>query len=254
MSGVLDEVLAAHGGLDRWRAAGTISALGRFGGVLRSRMPGNRMASVALQMDLAEQRIAFDGFPTSGQRAIFDAGDVRVESRDGEVLRSRHDARAMFSGFSSLRRNVRWDALDATYFAGYAWWNYLSTPLLLTRSGVEVSEGDPWQERGETWRRLEVQFPAGLHTHSAHQTFYVDSAGLIRRHDYTAEPIGRWAHAAHYCDDHETFDGLVFPTRRRVHPIGPGGRALPRPTLVALDIEHITVAPEPAHGGVTPSR
>jgi len=199
------------------------------------------MANVSLQMDPAEQHITFDAFPASGRRAIFDAGDVRIESSDGEVLQSRHHARAMFTGLSSLRRNLRWDALDATYFAGYAWWNYLSTPLLLTRSGVEVHEGELWQERGETWRRMEARFPPGLHTHSAHQTFYVDASGLIRRHDYVAEPIGRWARAAHYCDDHSEFDGLVFPMRRRVYPIGPGGRAFPRPTLVALDIEHIDI-------------
>lgn len=241
MNGLLEEVLEAHGGLDRWLAARTIAARGRFGGVLRSRMPGNRMADVALTMDMAEQRITFDQFPTADRRTVFDRGEVWVESSEGEVLQSRHDARAMFTGLSSLRRNLRWDALDATYFAGYAWWNYLSTPLLLTRSGVEVQEGETWQERGETWRRLEVQFPPGLHTHSAHQTFYIDASGLIRRHDYTAEPIGRWAHAAHYCDDHRTFDGLVFPTRRRVHPIGPGGRALRWPTLVALDVEELQV-------------
>ena len=241
MNGLLEEVLVAHGGLNHWRATRTISAQGRFGGVLRSRLPGNRMAEVALTMDMAEQRITFDGFPASGNRAIFDAGAVRIESGEGEVLQSRQNARALFSGLSSVRRNVRWDALDATYFAGYAWWNYLSFPLLLTRPGVEVHEGDSWQERGESWRRLEVRFPPGLHTHSPQQTFYVDAAGLIRRHDYVAEPIGRWAHAAHYCDDHRTFDGLVFPTQRRVHPIGPGGRALRWPTLVALDVDGLEV-------------
>lgn len=241
MSGLLDEVLAAHGGLDRWRAAHTITARARFGGVLRSRMPGNRMASVALAMDLAEQHVTFDGFPAADKRAVFDRGVVRLESNDGEVLQARRDPRAMFAGITALRRNLRWDALDATYFAGYAWWNYLSTPLLLTRPGVEVREGDTWQERDETWRRLEAQFPPGLHTHSMHQTFYVDAAGLIRRHDYVAEPIGRWAHAAHYCEDHHEFDGLILPTRRRVHPIGPGGRSFSRPTLVALDIDHVDV-------------
>lgn len=241
MTDLLAEVLLAHGGLDRWKAARTIAARGRFGGFLRSRMPGNRMTSVSLTMDLAEERITFNDFPAAGKRAVFDAGDVRIESVGGDVLASRRDARTMFAGITALRRNLHWDALDATYFAGYAWWNYLSTPLLLTRPDVEVHEGDPWRERGETWRRLETQFPPGLHTHSPHQTFYVDAAGLIRRHDYTAEPVGRWAHAAHYCDDHRAFDGLLFPTRRRVYPIGPRGRALPWPTLVALDIEHIDI-------------
>ena len=88
--------------------------------------------------------------------------------------------------------------------------------MLLTREGVTITEGDTWPKAGEQWRRLEVSFPPGIHTHSQRQTFHVDAAGLIRRHDYVAEPVGRWARAAHYCDQHRQFGGLVFPTRRRV--------------------------------------
>lgn len=241
MTGLLDQVLQAHGGADRWQLVSALTARGRFGGILRSRLPGNRMANVNVRIELPEQRTIFTDFPRTGQRTVFDNGDVRVETAEGSVLALRRDARAMFSGLSALRRNVRWDALDSTYFAGYAWWNYLSTPALLTRDRVDVEEGEPWQERGETWRRLEVEFPTQLHTHSPHQTFYIDASGLIRRHDYTAEPIGRWARAVHYCDDHREFGGLVFPTRRRVRPVGPRGRALPGPTLVALDVEHVEV-------------
>jgi hypothetical protein len=49
------------------------------------------------------------------------------------------------------------------------------------------------------------------------------------------------AKAAHYADGHREFDGLVFPTRRRVRPRGPGGRALSRPTLVAVDVLEVVV-------------
>jgi hypothetical protein len=241
MSALLDEVLAAHGGLERWRAVTALTARGRFGGLLRSRFPGNRMADITVRVQLAEQHAVFHGFPQADQRAVFDRGDVRIEARDGELINARRNARAAFTGLSGLRRNVRWDALDVAYFAGYAWWNYLSTPMLLTREGVAITEGDTWMEAAEQWRRLEVSFPADIYTHSQRQTFYVDAAGLIRRHDYVAEPIGRWARAAHYCYEHRPFAGLVFPTRRRVRPRGPGGRPLPHPILVALDVDHIEI-------------
>jgi hypothetical protein len=241
MSELLDEVLTAHGGLDRWRAATALTAHGRFGGLLRSRFPGNRMANVTVRVQLAEPHVVFYGFPQEDQQAVFDRGDVRIETRDGELINARRNARAAFAGPGGLRRNFRWNALEAACFAGYAWWNYLSTPMLLTREGVTISEGDTWPESGEQWRRLEVGFPPGIPTHSRRQTFYVDAAGLIRRHDYVAEPIGRWARAAHYCNDHRYFGGLLFPTRRRVRPRGPGDRSLPNPILVALDIDHIEV-------------
>jgi hypothetical protein len=234
---LLDEVLAAHGGLERWRAVTALTAHGRFGGLLRSRFPGNRMANLTVRARLAHQHAVFDGFPQADQQAVFDRGDVRIETRDGDLICTR----AAFTGLSRLRRNLRWDALDAAYFAGYAFWNYLSTPLLLMRDGVAITEGGNWLEAGERWRRLEVTFPPDVHTHSRHQTFYIDDAGLIRRHDYVAHPIGRWAHAAHYCNDHQHFAGLVFPTHRRVRPRGPAGRTLPHPILVALDIDHIEI-------------
>lgn len=214
---------------------------GRFGGLLSARFPGDRMANVSVRVRPAEQHTVFSGFPEADQRAVFERGDVRIETSDGEPIATRRDAFAGFAGPGKLRRNLRWDALDATYFAGYAWWNYLTTPLLLTRDGVTVREGGTWSEAGERWRRLEVEFPRDLHTHSPRQTFSVDAAGLIRRHDYVAQPVGRWAHAAHYCGRHREFAGLVFPTRRRVRPRGPGGRALPHPVLVALDIDSIEV-------------
>jgi hypothetical protein len=172
---------------------------------------------------------------------VFESGEVRIEA-DGEPVASRADPRALFQGPSGLRRNFRWDPLDATYFAGYAMWNYLNTPFLLTRHGVEVREGAEWDERGESWRRLEVIFPPDLDTHSGRQTFYVDSQRLIRRHDYTAEVVGGWAKAAHYCDGHREVAGLVFPTRRRVLPRGPRGRPLGRPTLVWLELDELSVA------------
>lgn len=240
MTELVDEVLEAHGGLDTWRAIETITATGRFGGFLSSRFPGNKMAHVDVSIETSRQHAVFTGFPGREQTMVFDRGDVRLESNDGRVQAARPDARRAFTGPSRLRRNLRWDALDAGYFAGYAWWNYLTSPLLLTVEGVRTTEGAAWRERGQTWRTIEVEFPTELHTHSAQQTFYIDPAGLIRRHDYVAEPVGRWAHAAHYCDEHTEFDGLIFPTRRRVVPIGPRGRALPFPTLVSLDIEAVS--------------
>lgn len=239
---MLDEVLDAHGGGERWRAARRISIRVRSGGLLvRTRMAGNRFADCRIEVEVAEPRAVADPFPRDGERAVFDRGAVRVETADGEVLESRADPRPAFFGVSGLRRNLRWDALDSIYFAGYALWNYLTTPLLLTREGVDVREGEPWRADGETWRRLEVRFPDGLDTHSREQTLYFDDDRMLRRHDYVAEVIGGWAHAAHMCADQVEAGGLVFPTRRWVRPIGPGNRALPFPTMVSLELSQIEV-------------
>ena len=172
---------------------------------------------------------------------MFDRGDGRIEPSDAEQPDNRTDPRSAFFGLSGLRRNVHWDRLDVAYFAGYASWNYLTAPLLLTREGITVIEGEPWQESGQQWRRLEATFPAQIHTHCQKQTFYVDTDGLIRRHDFVAKAVGSWAKATLYCDQHRHVDGLIFPTRRRVLPRGPGGRVLSRPTLLDLDFDEIEI-------------
>lgn len=240
--GLLDEVLEAHGGLERWRGARRIHARVRSGGLLvRTRMPGLRFADYRLTVTLDEPRAVMDPFPRQRERGVFDGGAVRIETSDGEVVSTRADPRPEFFGRSGLRRNVRWDPLDGSYFAGYAMWNYLATPLLLTRHGVELSEGGTWREGDETWRRLDAVFDGSFDTHSPRQTFYFDTHGLLRRHDYVAEVVGGWARAAHLCADHAQAGGLVFPTRRWVRPRGPGGRPMPAPTLVSLEISDLRV-------------
>jgi hypothetical protein len=245
MSALLDEVLDAHGGSGRWRAARTVHARVRTGGLLiRTRVPGNRFADYRITVHVQQPRTVLDPFPRDGQRGVFESGAARIETHDGEVIGSRANARAAFFGPSGLRRNIRWDPLDSVYFAGYAMWNYLTTPYVLTRGDVEVDEGETWQQGAETWRRLNASFPPDIDTHSTRQTFYFDAAGRLRRHDYVAEVIGRWARAAHYCVDPVHAGGLVFPTRRWVHPIGPGNRSLPFPTLVSLQLSDVRVETE----------
>ncbi|WP_433712587.1 hypothetical protein ACQP2U_41325 [Nocardia sp. CA-084685] len=107
MNELIDEVLTAHGGLARWRAATALTAHGRFGGLLPSRFPGNRMANVTVRMQLAQQHAVFHDFPQQDQQAVFDRGDVRIETRDGEPISARRNARAAFAGLSGLRRNLR---------------------------------------------------------------------------------------------------------------------------------------------------
>jgi hypothetical protein len=241
MNELLDEVLTAHGGAQRWRSVSTITARGSVSGLLPKRFPGNKLAHFTVEVHAADQHTVLQDFPHAGKRAVFDRGAVRVETGDGVQLATRTDPRSAFFGRSGIRRNIHWDPLDLTYFAGYAFWNYLTAPLLLTREGITIAEGQPLQESGQQWRRLQATFPEQIHTHCRRQTFYVDTAGLIRRHDFVAEPVGTWASATLYCDQHHEFDGLIFPTRRRVLPRGPGGRVLPRPTLLALDFHEIEI-------------
>ena len=90
MTALLDEVLEAHGVLARWRKARTVQARVRTGGLLiRTRVPGNRLADSHLTVYVQEPRTVLDPFPRDGQRGVFERGAARIESRDGAVLSSR---------------------------------------------------------------------------------------------------------------------------------------------------------------------
>ncbi len=227
--------IVAHGGMDLWEGADEITVELSAGGLaFASKLQGSAVRATNVRISTRAQHVVFEEFPREGHRGILEpAGSVRIETNDGEVLHSRVSPRA---AFADMRHRLWWDRLDMLYFATYAIWTYVATPFVFAQDGYELSAAGSWTEEGEKWERLSVRFPPSVQTHSPEQVFYIDERGLIRRHDYTAEPLASWAKAAHYCMDHETFDGLVVPTRRRVYPRGPDNQRRPHPRLVWIDI------------------
>ena len=237
---LLAAVIAAHGGAERWAAVEEVAFHQRAGGfALASKARRRAFADAEVRVATRAPRTVFPDWPAPGQRGVFEPDRVWIESREGEVREERHDPRAAFHGLLT----VRWDRLHLLYFAGYALWGYLTQPFLLLRPGFESREIEPWSERGETWRRMVVTFPADVPAHSREQVYYFDSELRLRRNDYTAEVFGRWARGAHYSDEHVSVDGLLFPTRRRVYPRSPRNRPLRFPTLVSLDFSRLSAGP-----------
>jgi hypothetical protein len=239
-SGLLEQAIAAHGGRELWESAREISARLSSGGLaFASKLQGAAVRDVEARVSTRGQRVTFTPYPRAGQRGVLEPdGSVRIETDAGEVLERREHAR---EAFADLRHKLWWDRLDILYFGTYAMWTYLSAPFVFAREDFRVRELDPWQEDGARWRRLAVTFPAALHTHSREQVFYLDERGLIQRHDYTAEPIGGWAKAAHYCLDHRSFDGLVVATRRVVYPRRSDNRRRSHPRLVWIEVASAAV-------------
>lgn len=236
---LLDTAIEAHGGIVRWNQARQVMVRVTAGGLaLKSRFQSRAFADVEATVSTSTPKVLFDPYPRNGQRGIFEGGAVAIIDREGLLIEERKRPR---EGFKSLRRNVYWDTLDTLYFGGYALWNYLNLPFLLRRPGVLVAEIDPWTEEGRRLRRLHATFPADIPTHSEEQIFYLDSSGLIVRHDYTAEVFGRWAKAAHYSWDHRKIDGLVIPLRRKAYPRLSSGRPLRHITLVSLKIDTVRI-------------
>jgi hypothetical protein len=221
---LLDEVVAAHGGRDAWESAREVTAeLRSWGLALSMKRAGGPFRRYRARVTVGEPRTEISPYP--GGVGVYERDSVWIEDEAGAVLERRDDMRSRFPG---LRRRLWWDPLDALYFAGYALWNYFNTPLLLTRCDVE--------ERGDA---LRVRFPPDIPSHSRTGVFHFDERRVVTRLDYTAEVFGKWARARHVCREHRTFDGLVFPTVRRVTL-----RGTPGPVLIAIDVDDASVTRE----------
>ncbi len=237
--GLLQTAVDAHGGLERWQAAREISFSAATGGIalpLKLQFSAFRKYRGIVSADAEHPYAAFTPHPQEPLQGVFQDGAVRVLAPGGRVVAEIKNPR---SRFSDLTHMFMWDPLDSLYFGGYAMWNYMNLPFLLTAPGIELFEVEPWEEGEHRLRRLHAVFPSHFHTHSREQTFYFNEQGLLVRHDYTAEVFGSWAKAARYCVGHKEFDGLVFPTVHRVFPRKTDNTPLRFITLVSIDISDI---------------
>jgi hypothetical protein len=116
------------------------------------------------------------------------------------------------------------DRVDYLYFSGAALWNYLTFPALLLRDDIACSQISE--------NALKARFSFHLPTHSAIQHFHFDpTTRLLRQHDYTANVVL----------EHNVWDGIPFPSKRRVTPRAPDGTPRSRPVLIWIDINDWTI-------------
>jgi hypothetical protein len=235
-STLLDQVLEAHGGLERWHQFSLVQASISSAGSLWT-MKGLKQDSMSRQMSvwLHEQRASVMPFGAPNQRTAYSPGRIAIETVEGQVVAERFDPRDSFAGHDET---TPWDPLHRAYFNGYALWSYLSMPFLFSLPGVHSEEIEPWQEGTELWRRLRVRFPADIATHCQVQDFYFGADFLLRRHDYCVEVSGGIL-AAQYVHDYVAVSGLLMPSKRRAYRRAANGQAMDSELLVSIDISDI---------------
>jgi hypothetical protein len=233
MTNLLDLTVAAHGGLDRFNQLKTLSVHDHVsGGLWALKGQEGALDNTRLTVDLHRQHVSYVPFKLPNQRTDFTPERVAVETNEGKVVEERTNPRAAFAGHTLV---TPWDNLHLIYFGGYAMWNYLASPFTLTLEGFDATEIEPWQEHGETWRRLKVKFPPSIATHSVEQTFYIGNDGLFRRLDYDVEVMGNFT-AAHYIAEYKDVSGIMVPTKRRVYPRQQDNTPILDLLLVSIDL------------------
>lgn len=212
-----EEIAAAHGGHEQWRRYGAVDVRFSAGGLaFLSKGQSETLSDVAGRLGTAAQSVGLQG-----QRPHPWSYEV-----EGGALRS--EVARLVSN-----RRLLWTTSDAAAFAAMAMWTYLNLPFLILDPSVGL-ELLPRNER--ELRRLRVRIPSEVATHSPVQILHIDASGIIRRHDYTARAIGRWATGSQLLEDFEEFDGILFATKRTVTP-RVGGIRLPGPELVRIKVD-----------------
>jgi hypothetical protein len=214
---LLERVIAAHGGRERWQQIDKLRVKLRVGGnILMTRWQSPSLRSLECIVDTRRLSITISPFTNNSIIGSFDGNRLQLIDQHGTVIKQR-DVKRDSDG--NVIKRIFWDELDLLYFFAYALWNYMVTPFVFLWPGFECQEISTWQERdGTSWERLKVIYPRAFPTHCREQIFYFNQQGLLTRLDYTADVFSRLARGAHYCQQHKNFTGLMIPTHRVVYP------------------------------------
>jgi hypothetical protein len=229
--------IEAHGGLEQWSQISRISAAFNVSGPsFKQRGPiGEAFAALPMRVSVntREQQTIFEPFVAPSQKGIYQPLRTAIESLNGVPVEALNDPR---ESLKMKAPGTPWSGPQILYFIGYSLWMYLTLPFSLLISGVQCEEVEPWVEEGEKWRALKVTYPPSYPSHSTEQIHYFDDRGLMRRQDYTVD-VRQGLSAAHYIYEHRTFDGIVFPTKRRIYSRGTDRIPLRDRLLISADLD-----------------
>jgi hypothetical protein len=160
---LLDLAIATAGGRELWSRLRGLKIDISIGGPIWAMKgwPPGKTFDQTVTLDTIREHIVFCPFTRPDQQMVFDAAtdSATMQTLGGEPVATLAPARA---GFKGMLRDSAWNALHLGYFLGYACWNYFTTPFVFSYPGVQAREISPWHEAGQTWRRLQVRFPAQI--------------------------------------------------------------------------------------------
>jgi hypothetical protein len=236
MTCLLDEVIDAHGGLERWGQLDQVHAHLIQGGVIWALKghPG-QLTDVFVSAKLHEQWVSHEPFRAPNLRSIYTPDQVIIEETNGRPDESLESPRETFAGHTL---ETHWTNLQLVYFVGISMWTYLTQPFTYTLPGFETAEIEPLEEQGDRWRRLRVTWPKRPVGHSKVQTLYVGDHGLIRCCDYEIDIAGG-APGAHLLDGYTDIAGIMVPGRHTIFARDDQDNILPDPLVVSIDVDQV---------------
>jgi hypothetical protein len=229
---LLEQVLSASGGADRWRNLRGFTVHMTMSGLLvEQKHQENSLKEVVVEADIREHSVRIMGFDATNDRLFCDQRKVGIESEDGQAIRVE---RRSFDDWRRRASNGSWDVLDLAQFCGYTVWALVAMPYLL-ETAAAIREGDPppVNGRSQPLRLMHVEFSEASSIYPLQQKLFFDAEGRLVRLDYDALELGGRP-VSQFVSAYQDFSGYVVPTLRRLRPVGPETGPVKPPVL---DIE-----------------
>jgi hypothetical protein len=229
---LLNEVLEAAGGLNRWDTLTRFVTHLSVDGALLARHGKAGLLEETVAEGLTRMvSIRLQGFPASGWDACMEPGRMRIEQLNGEVLGERSAPRIDF--------DATWDDLQLAYFCCRSIWICMTAPFVLTYPGVIVEEIPATAGMANNkLHRLRALFPSRIAAFGSEQTYHFDQAMLLKRVDYHID--GTAGVISDHCSAHHDFSGFVIPTLRR--SVRHGARDIGVERIIDVEIFDATFA------------
>ena len=129
MNDLLEHIIEAHGGLDRWARYTTVEAtIASGGGFFALKGIVQDAAPRRMRVWLHEERATLRPYGAADQLSIFTPERIAIERVDGSVVAERFGPRDSFAGH---QMHTPWDPLQRGYFNVEVLWTYLTTPFLI---------------------------------------------------------------------------------------------------------------------------
>lgn len=233
---IIDKAINAHGGLKPWQQVTEVAADFVPNGLALQLRGQEAFAGkpTRVTVDTRDQHVSIAPFIKADHIGVYTPERTAIVTANGQVIEELDHPR------DSFQPDTAWTRTQLIYFIGHALWTYFNLPFVLSQDDIRLEQLEPWIEGDETWQVVKVTFPRSVATVASEQVLYFDEVGLLRREDYAVEVAGTDP-VAHYLDGHQTFDGIVFPTRRRIYPKSQDGTPLRDVVIMSGDLSKYKV-------------
>lgn len=237
LTGLLEYVMEAHGGLARWQQfTDIVTDIDLRGRLCEENGWTGMVPNSRLLLSLREQRSII--LLPRGQGSILVRPELVSYSDASGTLRS-----ALERPHEMLlqEQGMDWDILRTAYFITHAIRHSITAPFLYTLPGFVAEEVEPWQEADELWYVLRVTFPLEFGSPTQTHLAYYGPDGRLRRTRNGAKMIGGMD-LVEYVASYDRIDGILLPTAKDVFACDTFGRRYGGPRLGRFEFNGLFLA------------